>query len=314
MKIIKSSFHYSPFGLISVISLFVYNDFTNLVISGEVGLSIYLVVMFAGAFPRESRVSKRLRSVRKEYSIWGFVALLPHFILFLIDFINGSYSWEVFGIIAAGIMIPLFITSFQKYKRMMKIQDWQKLQKFSYLVYTLIFVHLLLSSSPDHQVYYIFVFTAYSILKIMYYVLKDKVWLRRGLAAMILAITIISAHSIITTETAYFPLLYGESDSNLLASDADMIDGVYTGTAVGFTGEDVIVKVTITNGEISDIVLVDCACTPPSRGMDYATAALSIVNSVIRLQTTNIDAISGATTTSHSVIEAIEDALKQSIQ
>jgi len=300
--------------LISLVSLFWYNDFTGVFVSGEIGLSFYLVVMFAGAFPKQSRLTKKLKSVRKEYSIWGLIALIPHLILFLIDFITGAYPWEVVGVIAALIMIPLFITSFQRYKKKMKIKDWQKLQKLSYLVYALIFVHLILTSAPEHQVIYIFIFSAYLLLKLNYYLFNNKIWVRRSLTLATLLVTIFTAHNIITTESIYFSFFGVNSSVDASVESESMTDGTFTGTAVGYTGELVVVKVSIENGEIIDIDLLDCGCTLPSHGMDYEVAAEAIADSVINLQTTDIDAISGATTTSHSVIEAIKDAIEQSYQ
>lgn len=46
---------------VSLISLFYTNSFINLFVSGELWLAFFVVVMFAGAFPKASKASKKLR-------------------------------------------------------------------------------------------------------------------------------------------------------------------------------------------------------------------------------------------------------------
>ena len=100
--------------MVSIVTFFIEIEiFTE----GYLGLAFFTVVMFAGAFPKQSILSKRLRSVRKEYSIFGFITLLPHAVLYGLMFIDGSYPTEWFGVISFFIMIPLFFISFHFIKR-----------------------------------------------------------------------------------------------------------------------------------------------------------------------------------------------------
>ena len=42
------------------------------------------------------------------------------------------------------ILIPLFLTSFQKIRRRMKPKSWKKLQRSAYLFYALVYLHVIL--------------------------------------------------------------------------------------------------------------------------------------------------------------------------
>lgn len=85
-------------------------------------------------------------------------------------------------------------------------------------------------------------------------------------------------------------------------------DGVYTGTGKGFRGNTK-VTVTVENGVISDI-------TVDSYKDDeefFSRAEKGIISAVIRSQSANVDAVSGATFSSKGLIDAIKNALGEEI-
>ncbi len=95
-----------------------------------------------------------------------------------------------------------------------------------------------------------------------------------------------------------------EALNNVEVMDIDLstvADGTYKGSAGAFpvTAE---VRVTIKSHAITDIELVS-----HSHGPDHGADA--IIGTVIDAQSLNVDAVSGATTSSKVILLAIEDAL-----
>ncbi len=156
--------------LVTVISIltFVKFDFPLLkpFAQGFLGLAFFYLVMLAGALPDKTKFRKALMSVRKEYSIIGFIVATPHAIHYLIEYLNGEISIPIFGIIAYVIMIPLFITSFVFVRKRMSNKSWKNLQRFAYITYTLLAIHLILNFSQKiNLIIYIAIFFVYLVYK-----------------------------------------------------------------------------------------------------------------------------------------------------
>ena len=99
------------------------------------------------------------------------------------------------------------------------------------------------------------------------------------------------------------------SDNNNTAADTagQFSDGVYTGTGNGFRGATN-VTVTVENGEITDITDI----TVNSYSDDdqfFSRAESGVISSIIKSQSTDVDAVSGATFSSNGIKEAVADAL-----
>lgn len=161
--------------VLSVIAIFV-TGFKPLapIQKGAFGLSFFYVVMLAGALKDKSKLRSALMSVRKEFSIIGFIFISPHAINLFLKFLENKISLPIFGVIIYVIMIPLFITSFTVIRKKFKYQTWKKLQRFAYISYILLFVHLIVQSSNPNQIIYILMFVIYFGLKIAYEVKKYK--------------------------------------------------------------------------------------------------------------------------------------------
>ena len=82
-------------------------------------------------------------------------------------------------------------------------------------------------------------------------------------------------------------------------------DGTYRGTAAGMMG-DVTVEVVVKDHAISSIVLKEHKETD---GI-YQKAEQGVIASILENQSTEVDAVSGATKTSDAIMKAVEDALK----
>lgn len=82
-------------------------------------------------------------------------------------------------------------------------------------------------------------------------------------------------------------------------------DGVYTGSAQGYGGITT-VEVTISNGQITDIKILSHHDDSP-----YINNASSLIDAIINAQSTNVDAVSGATYSSSGIINAVRDALSK---
>ena len=81
-------------------------------------------------------------------------------------------------------------------------------------------------------------------------------------------------------------------------------DGVYTGTGTGFGGQ-MTVQVTVSGGKIMDIQVLSSKDDSP-----YLQSACALLQNIIAAQSTNVDAVSGATYSSAGLIEAVRNALE----
>ena len=165
--------------VISIASIFLINKVAmmDLFIQGILGSSFLFIVMFTGALKKKSTLSKKFMTIRKEYSILGFIFLLPHAAVYLIELIGElDYIESWIGLIAFVIMIPLFITSFSKFRKKYKFAEWKKLHRWSYLAYTLVLVHVVIVSDFRDAVAYIVIFIPYLVMKLMkeYKIYQEK--------------------------------------------------------------------------------------------------------------------------------------------
>lgn len=96
------------------------------------------------------------------------------------------------------------------------------------------------------------------------------------------------------------------SDNNNTAADTagQFADGVYTGTGNGFRGATN-VTVTVENGEITDITVNSYS----DDDQFFSRAENGVISSIIKSQSTDVDAVSGATFSSNGIKEAVADAL-----
>jgi DMSO/TMAO reductase YedYZ heme-binding membrane subunit len=135
---------------------------------GFLGLAFFYVVMMAGALKNKSKLRISLMNVRREYSIIGFIVVTPHAIYQLIRYFTARIDLPLFGILGYVIMIPLFITSFMIIRKKFKYKNWKNLEKFAYIAYLGLFIHLIVTSKNPNTIIYIVLFGTYLILKLLY--------------------------------------------------------------------------------------------------------------------------------------------------
>ncbi len=88
-------------------------------------------------------------------------------------------------------------------------------------------------------------------------------------------------------------------------SNAVYKDGSYQGEGEGFGGTTK-VQVTISKGKISKVTVIF-----HEDGDSFMKKAMTLLSQIVKEQTTNLDAVSGATYSSSGIIEATRDALKK---
>jgi DMSO/TMAO reductase YedYZ heme-binding membrane subunit len=138
---------------------------------GYLGFSFIYLVMLTGSLKEKSRLRISLFQLRKEYSILGFIAITPHALFYFIEYLNGVRSLPIYGVIAYSIMIPLFITSFHLIRKKFQYKTWKNIQRFSYIVYVTLLIHLLVNSTTieiQNTILYIILFSIYFVLKTIY--------------------------------------------------------------------------------------------------------------------------------------------------
>ena len=144
-------------------------------IHGFLGLSFFYIVMITGAIDKKYKIKSKFVTLRKEYSIIGFIVITPHALNYTIQGLDGTRSLEWFGLISFLLMVPLFITSFIKIRKKMTSKTWYKIQSLAYIIYLLLFIHLILNYTQTiNLVLYLFLFILYFVLKTIKYAKTGK--------------------------------------------------------------------------------------------------------------------------------------------
>lgn len=246
------------------------------------------------------------------------------------------------------IMIPLFITSFKIVRRKMNGRSWKKLQRLAYGFYALIYIHVLLLMMPKSMegvtsyrlnlITYSIVFLSYAALRIRKALIKRTVILQQ------IPVVVSSVLLIIICFLSFYPLsddtpAYPEPAKSMVTATTDSVavlstpalseaetlkstpttseasgttdtpklarytSGTYTGSGTGYVDE-ITVKVTIEDNQIVSIRPVSFSEDEP-----YWTDSKQVINLILSTQSTDVDAISGATTSSKGIIKAVMDAL-----
>ena len=244
------------------------------------------------------------------------------------------------------VMVPLFITSFKKIRRRIKGKTWKKIQRPAYIFYTLLYLHILFFNFPSAQklnrnaavnvILYSIIFLSYAAARISRALQKKNkkriVILVHAAACVVFAVlttstigrffsqartpdtvfaadsgTSMTDHGTSMADHGTSMADHGTSKADSASSDAaDIVytDGKYTGAAIGYNGR-LTVSVTIENGEITDVHLKGSVDDEP-----YITDAVnSVLPSFLPGSSGIVDTVSGATTSSHALAEAVQDAL-----
>ena len=122
---------------------------------GGLAGALFLVVMFTGALPDQSKARKKLIPVRRQLSILASVLAIGHgagygTVYFVRLFTAASELKTVMlsailcSLLLLILLLPLCVTSFIAVRRRMKPAAWKRLQRWAYLFYALIYGHIIL--------------------------------------------------------------------------------------------------------------------------------------------------------------------------
>lgn len=90
------------------------------------------------------------------------------------------------------------------------------------------------------------------------------------------------------------------------AQTSGWADGTYEGTGTGFGG-DVVLSVTVADGKISSIEVVSAS----GEDAAYFSMARELLDKIVKKQSADVDTVSGATFSSHGIIDAVTAALQK---
>ncbi len=154
--------------------------------NATIATAIFIVVMYLGAIPKNLKITKTLMPIRGELSIIASILTLAHNIVYGKVYFVALFKKPLFplplnfklasivSLLMLCIMLPLFITSFRRVRKMMKAKTWKKLQRFAYLFYAFIWLHIMLIYFPAFRsgnfkniIIYSLIFGIYLILKII---------------------------------------------------------------------------------------------------------------------------------------------------
>jgi DMSO/TMAO reductase YedYZ heme-binding membrane subunit len=133
---------------------------------------LLIIIMFVGALPARNPSVKRLLSIRKELSIISGFPILVH-VWVRIRNIGGSFEFfagpdaymathtragsllgsslthsaYLLGVLMAILFLVLWITSFDAVHKRLGAVKWKKVQRWSYVLYAMLFLHSVLLST-----------------------------------------------------------------------------------------------------------------------------------------------------------------------
>ena len=248
------------------------------------------------------------------------------------------------------LLIPLTITSFQTVRRKMQAKSWKKLQNWSYLFYLLLYLHIffiyqgaLIRGKGEYfftLMLYSFIFGFYGFLRIRQYRIQKESKEKKAVPLLRIAgilpivclflsvfysagkyraaleanvekirmqetVAETATGSKESAETATGSRESAEANS---ASGAYK-DGEYLGKASAYNG-NVEVKVTISGGKITAIDIVKTKDDEEY----FFDAQKKVIPEILEKQSTDVDAVAGATTSSEGIAHAVEKALEQAKQ
>ncbi|MDR2814523.1 MAG: ferric reductase-like transmembrane domain-containing protein [Prevotellaceae bacterium] len=133
---------------------------------GTLGFPLLVIIMYVGALSPKNPYVKRLLGIRKELSILSGFPVLTHSLIrvthnfpnalkFFTDNEGYMASGRVASALGAGVssfsltlgvlmlalFVPLWLTSFDSVRRRMGSVRWKKLQRWSYVLYAMLFIH-----------------------------------------------------------------------------------------------------------------------------------------------------------------------------
>ena len=223
----------------------------------------------------------------------------------------------VLSLIMIILLIPLTITSFMVIRKRMNPKKWKSLQKLSYVFYGLLFLHIAMIFSIS--IFYghldtLFDLTVYAVIYVVYLVLRAIKYKKQRVVCIVFVVFICIIYAVLAVFGFRAARKNGEeaveeqNTQNTVSSDASYKDGTYEGSATGHSGK-MTVSVTIANGEITEINIVDTGDDE-----EYLIDARDVIPEIIEKQSLDVDTVSGATHSSKGIIKAVGKALESAME
>lgn len=169
---------------------FVQQNIIALFTKGILAAAFWAIIMWTGALPNSSPMMKKLMPQRGQLSIFAAILTLGHVIGLGIRMLprwlkKADTLNLIICIVLMLIMLPLTVISVQKIRRKMKAKTWKTIQRFAYIFYAMIPVHVIVlniakarSGRKDvllNLMLYLIVFLGYVVCRIhKWYVVKRK--------------------------------------------------------------------------------------------------------------------------------------------
>ena len=317
---------------------------------GSLACAFWCVVMWTGALPNGSKLIRRLMPVRGELSILAAALTLGHNIgygkTYFVRLLTNPSSLPanqlaacIVTILLLLIMIPLTILSFPRVRKRMKAKKWKQIQRFAYLFYALIYLHIMLLFFPLSKngnvgcyvssILYTVIFLGYAICRIRKWIFLRKkpvhahkitsICIELFLLIMLLFCAVSAPSASVRTNDSKMQKDMAEavaadpetstdlmSENNLDETSSSLADGTYQGKAFGYDGS-IKATVTIENGIITAI-----SCSSSESDLWYFDKCeQTVIAEILAAQNTDVDVVSGATYSSNGIKKAVLDAISQ---
>ena len=246
------------------------------------------------------------------------------------------------------LLLPLTVTSFQVVRRKMNAKRWKQLQRLSYLFYGLLYLHICFiytGGLRKGKSEYLVQFALYTLLYGIYLILRlTKAFLKKplptapdyaakrtarrrkviclhgGISLLMFLVLLFAFRTTQTESTSAAESANSGSAASASASKAEdtgtataggsgiaasVPDGAYEGKGVGYNG-NIKVKVTVAGGKITAIEILK---TDDDEEYFY-DAKKKVIQEILDRQTAEVDAASGATSSSDGIMKAVKNALQ----
>ena len=155
----KAIIFYLLFFVLGILA-FVFRDtgYFDYLSKGIIGYGFMMVVMFTGVLPNRWDITRTLKKHRGTLSILTFITISPHALMHVFGVLD---KVDLFGIASYVVMIPLTFISFKIIKKEIEPKDWLNIQKAAYVIYLLLFVHLIIVADWENKIVYAVLLTLY---------------------------------------------------------------------------------------------------------------------------------------------------------
>ena len=212
-----------------------------------------------------------------------------------LELIQNSFELSTFTI--SGILL-VTILSTMEFLLQSKKHDYMFLNKYTYLVYFILVLHLVTIFETEKRVVLLVILFLYILLSLMNCLSKEKQTLNQFIALSL-------------TVSCTFCFIYNVLDNSNkeVINLNNLTNGIYYGESDGLENQKVKISVSVYNGKITDITLLDCGCHNTQNNIKYVISGNQFIFQILLNQSTNIDSIAGSTSTCNKIVEAIDSAL-----